>query len=43
MVAQDAQYHAKCLAALYNKAAKQKKKYSEETDSAAIIHGIIYI
>ena len=40
-VAQFAQNHAKCLAALYNQAAKQKIECNEETGSSAIIHGIV--
>ena len=41
MVAQDAQYHVKCLTALYNQAGKQKIECNEKTGSSAIIHGIV--
>ena len=41
MVAQDAEYHVKCLVSLYNRA-RGTEKYSAESDADAVNHGIAF-
>ena len=41
MVAQDAEYHVKCLVSLYNRA-RGTETYSAESDADAVNHGIAF-